>query len=275
MNYKWGQEAELSLKAVGAVAKMLEEKNAKRVVLREKESHRDVVTGMDVSIEKHLRTALSQSPHPIIGEEMHPGTVKDRHEGCWYLDPIDGTANYLNNIPFFGTSVGFVSGTIFAAGAVVFPALRELYFVSDCGKAYLNGTLLTPRKDTLENSLIGVAFSGKAASLPKRSAEFELFGALNDKSRGCLRTGSAALNVCFVAAGKMQLAVGFSNKLWDVAGALAIASTAGCRVLCHVEWPLNQISYVVGPPGLVEPVAAEIDDTLNIGLQSMPGEVLA
>jgi myo-inositol-1(or 4)-monophosphatase len=269
MKFKWAREAEICLKAVGGVAGMLDDKTGKRVAIREKESSRDVVTEMDVAIEKYLRKHLAESAYPVIGEEFSPNVVAQGDGCCWFLDPIDGTANYLNNIPLYGTSVGFMAGLRFEVGAVVFPALRELFFVSDCGEAYLNGARLRPKKGVLKDALIGVSFSGKAWDPKGRAKEFELFGSLNDKSRGCMRTGSAALNVCYVAAGKMQGAVGFNNKIWDVAGALAVARAAGYKLLCNAELAANRISYVIGCEGVVEVMASEIESSMNIRLRSI------
>jgi len=267
MKFQWASEAELCLKAVGSVAGMLDDKPGQRVSIREKESSRDVVTDIDITVEKCLRTALSGSSYPIVGEEVAPDSVAQGSGKCWFIDPIDGTVNYLNNIPFYGISVGFMSNSEFWVGAAVFPALRELYFVSDCGEAYLNGSRICIKNGTLKDSLIGMAFSGKAVNPEYRAKEFALFGSLNDKSRGCMRTGSAALNVCYVAAGKMQVAVGFNNKIWDVAGALAIARAAGYKLRCHIEWPLNRISYVIGCAEVIDSIASEVESSMNIRLQ--------
>jgi myo-inositol-1(or 4)-monophosphatase len=225
---------------------------------------------MDIAVEGHLRNALANTPYPVIGEELSPDVVAQVAKGCWFLDPIDGSANYLNNIPFYGTSVGFVADSIFSVGAVVFPALHELYFVSDEGNAYLNGIRLQAKDDLLTHSLIGIAFSGKAADHKHRATEFELFGRLNDKSRGCMRTGSAALNVCFVTSGKMQAAVGFNNRIWDVAGAIAIAQKAGYCLYCQIDWAINRISYVVGSSTVAKSIVEEIESSMGIRFMFVP-----
>lgn len=265
MKFRWPREAELCLKSVGSVAGMLDDKTGKRLSVREKESCRDVVTEVDLAVERRLRAILADSGYPVIGEELAPHVRAQGSGGCWFLDPIDGTANYLNNIPLYGVSVGFVADSDFVVGAVVLPALRELYFVSDCGEAYMNGTRLQMKSAMLRDSLIGVSFSGKAVNSEWRDKEFELFGRLNDKSRGCMRTGSAALNACYVAAGKMQVAVGFNNKIWDVAGALSVAKAAGCRLYCRIDWAANRLTYVIGSDGAAEAVALEIEQAMNIG----------
>jgi myo-inositol-1(or 4)-monophosphatase len=73
-----------------------------------------------------------------------------------------------------------------------------------------------------------------------------LFQSVNESTRGCLRTGSAALNICWAAAGKLQLAYGFGAKVWDVAGALAVAKAAGCTVLTLFQPNTLILDYCVG-----------------------------
>lgn len=266
MTFEWSREAELCLASIGSVAGMLDDKSRRKLSIHEKESARDVVTETDIAVERRLREALVTSKYPIVGEEMASDDAVSAKDGCWFVDPIDGTANFLVQIPFYGTSAGFVSNFEFVVGAVVFPALKELYFVSDCGDAYLNAARIVAKSVTPSESLIGMSFSGKAVDPGGRAKEFGLFGSLNDKSRGCLRTGSAALNVCYVASGKLQVAVGLHNRIWDVAGALAIARAAGCELFCNVDWASNRISYVVGASPAVDVVAAEVAGTLGAGL---------
>ena len=273
MTFQWSKEAELCLTSIGSAARMLDDKTRSKLSIHEKESARDVVTETDIAVERHLREMLATSGYPIVGEEMASDDAVSAAAGCWFVDPIDGTANYLTQIPFFGTSVGFVANSEFILGAAVFPALRELYFVSDCGDAYLNAARIVAKSGKIGDSLIGMSFSGKAFDPGRRAQEFSLFGSLNDKSRGCLRTGSAALNVCYVASGKLQLAVGLNNRIWDVAGALAIARAAGSDLFCNIDWPANRISYVVGAGAVVEIISAEVDRTMNTGLKQVNSRV--
>ena len=81
--------------------------------------------------------------------------------------------------------------------------------------------------DRLDSGISSMAFSGKAYNPDMRHEEFKIFGDLNDVSQGCLRTGSAAMNLAYVASGKFKLALGKANKLWDVAAGLLIAKEAG------------------------------------------------
>ena len=94
---------------------------------------------------------------------------------------------------------------------------------------------------------IGLLSSSSDHAAPFRSQEYDLFRELNDRSRGCLRIGSAALAVCWVASGRLNCAYGINVKIWDVAGALAIARQAGCHTYLRTRTSY-QVDFIVGPP---------------------------
>jgi myo-inositol-1(or 4)-monophosphatase len=85
--------------------------------------------------------------------------------------------------------------------------------------------------------------------------EYELFGQLNDSTRGMLRTGSASINICYVAAGRLQSAYGINNRIWDVAGPLAIAQKAGADIYIEVRDNPSYVNYVAGVPGVADKIA--------------------
>ena len=211
MSFKWVKEAELALKSVSAAADIIETQYKNMSGFRTKESPRDIVTELDVAIENFLVKELSVSGYHIIGEET---TIDDDigpylNQPVWYLDPIDGTVNFISSVPFYGISAGLGVGFDFVAGTVILPALREIYFISDIGTSFMNGKLLRPDSADLKNSLLTMGFSGTAQYGPPRKKQYETFGYLNDNSRGCLRTGSAAINICYAASGKVSGCRGF------------------------------------------------------------------
>lgn len=257
MSFRWVKEAELALRSVSAAADIIETQYKNMSGFRTKESPRDIVTELDIAIENYLIKELSVSGYHIIGEE----TTTDNDIGpylnrpVWYLDPIDGTANFISSVPFYGISAGLGIGLDFVAGTVILPALREIYFISDIGTSFMNGKLLRADSADLRNSLIAMGFSGATFNNPLRSKQYEVFGYLNDNSRGCLRTGSAAINICYTASGRFQAAIGFANKIWDIAGGLAIAQGAGCKI--YLEWikGTNRFNYIVGADGVTQEIA--------------------
>jgi fructose-1,6-bisphosphatase/inositol monophosphatase family enzyme len=91
-----------------------------------------------------------------------------------------------------------------------------------------------------------------------------LFGIINDRSRGCLRLGSAGVSICYTAAGKLGATYGIAGKVWDVAAALAIARAAGCRILIAATPDPLAMSYVVGHGDVVGEIHAIVRDELRI-----------
>lgn len=251
---RFEREAEFALRAVSLAGELTLDR-PERLTTTAKESARDIVTEVDLRAEKLIRAELAPLGHAIIAEESFD-LEKDRfpEEGTVFVvDPVDGTANYASGLSLYAVSVGLVQGGVCVAGAVAVPAHKELFFTHGDRGAYLNGRALKVRGEgTLQSALVAVTFSGKQGEATKRAREFSLFGKVNDASRGCLRLGSAAVNVCYVAAGRIQAAYGYNAKLWDVAGALALAAGSGCRVVIHRKPGSVMLDYVVGVPAVVE-----------------------
>jgi len=256
MSKRWLLESELALRAASSSAEMIEERWSQDLAFKTKGSLRDIVTELDIDTERHIRGILETCGYPVIGEETYADSgIKIDLNGCtWFVDPIDGTTNLISSLPFYATSVGLVSGSTFSVGAVAMPALKEIFFTIAGRGAFMNSKTLKVSPSNLESSLIAAGFSGNYPDADKRRQEYELFGILNDNSRGCLRLGSAATNICYVACGRLKAAYAISNKIWDVAAGLAIALQAGCRV--YVEWRAEtaEINYVVGAPGVAEAI---------------------
>lgn len=272
MKINFNFEAELALKAATTGAEIIKERFAEALAIKTKGTPRDIVTDLDLIIERHIIDILKTSGHKIVGEETSKNDSLSTfpEELTWFIDPIDGTTNFVSSIPFYATSIGLVSNSKFHIGSVVIPALNEIFFTFGDKGSFLNGKVIKTTPTDLNNSLIAVAFSSKSHDNTRRKQEFELFGTLNDKSRGCLRLGAAAINICYVAANRLQAAYGVSNKIWDVAGGLAVAMQAGCNV--YVEWisGTNRINYVVGAPGVADEIAQFLNSKklINVSLIS-------
>jgi myo-inositol-1(or 4)-monophosphatase len=242
------KEAALALKAVSEGARIVGDR-PERVSVTTKQSFRDVVTEFDKKIERRVGEILAESGYPVVGEESFDETSAREPSGMfWAVDPIDGTANFVAGIPYYGISVGLVrGGTDARVGAVALPALRELYFTHGDEVAFRNGKALPPidRRD-LAQSLVAGGFAGPKGDEKERALLYKLFGELNDRSRGALRLGSAAANLCYVASGQLQVAYGFNASIWDVAGGLAIAGRAGCVVRCARAPGKARVHYLAG-----------------------------
>lgn len=238
--------------ALGAVmdgAKLADAASAAQV-LNQKGSLRDIVTQTDLDISELLLRRLGATGLPVVSEEadLPSGATP---ASFWVVDPIDGTVNFANGLPQFAVSAGLVEDGRFQLGVVCAPRLDELYFTLNSERALLNGRPFSHTHRGADEALVAASFTAKGDA-----AQYTLFQQVNESTRGCLRTGSAALNICWAAAGKLQAAYGFGARLWDVAGALAVARAAGCEVALRYQPGALTLDYCVGSTDAVRHVRA-------------------
>jgi myo-inositol-1(or 4)-monophosphatase len=189
----------------------------------------DIVTEVDHASESFLINEI-QTRFPgghILAEES--GETKGLNDDLWYIDPLDGTVNYAHHIPIFCVSIAFASRGTTKLGAVYDP-LRDEMFSAERGKgARLNGKLLRASNTTeLQKSLLVTGFPYDAWDTPHDN--FNYFVKFAKVTQGVRRLGSAALDCCYVGAGRFDAFWELSLKPWDVAAAGLIAEEAGARV---------------------------------------------
>lgn len=217
-------------------------------------SPRDIVSQVDIVAEQTIWDMLTREfpGDPLLGEER--GMRGEVHNRLWVLDPLDGTVNYVFGIPLAATSLAVIENGRLIAGAVYNPFLNELYYAARGFGAFLNERKLHVQSVSYEEGLHAVAFSNRGESPDAREREFTLFRTVNDQTRGCLRTGSAAMNLCYVAAGRLSGAWGIQGKSWDLAAGLLIAEEAGASIdllggdLLDPAW---KVSYCAATSGNV------------------------
>ncbi|MGG7466449.1 inositol monophosphatase family protein [Plantibacter sp. YIM 135347] len=203
-------------------------------VAASKSSAEDVVTRADRESEQLIRAriAAARPDDGFLGEET--GAERGTSGLTWVVDPIDGTVNYLYDIPAYAVSIGVVEGEPdpatwnALAGAVVNPVLEETYTAGLGLGSRLNGRVLEVNRDVRPNlALLGTGFSYSAE---RRVEQAAVVGALLGTFRDIRRIGSAALDLCNVANGRLDAYYESGLHPWDqVAGAL-IASEAGATV---------------------------------------------
>ena len=192
----------------------------------------DLVTEMDLAIEREFRAMIAGRfpSHAVLGEEFEEtGDRESRPRFCWVLDPIDGTTNYAHGLPIFCASLALEIDGIAVAGAVYDPNRQELFTAERGQGAWLNGApLRVSSSSALIDSLLVTGFH---YNIHRDTQELiELFGEFIGRARAVRRLGSAALDLCYVAAGRFE---GFwEHKLqpWDVAAGALIVEEAGGRV---------------------------------------------
>jgi myo-inositol-1(or 4)-monophosphatase len=194
-------------------------------------SKRDVVTDADYASE-HLVIDAIRSAHPgdaILAEESgeHAGMLRDdgsNNGRTWVIDPLDGTVNYANGIPFFCVSIGLVVDGRPAVGVVLDPARDDLYDATADGPARLNGTAVrASRKEALSDYVVSLAVIGRGGLARERR--------IAPSVRIHRRMGSAALALAYVANGRFDAFIQNGGlSAWDVAAAGLLAERAGAVV---------------------------------------------
>ena len=191
-----------------------------------KTSATDVVTDADRAVEEMLRAELAahRPDDAVLGEEggaAGPGRSRVR----WLIDPIDGTVNFMLGLPQYAVSIAAQLDGETVAGCVLNPVSGELFTACRGGGAYLDGRRLSgPRVVPLAEAVLATGF-GYDAGLRARQAE--LVARVLGRVGNLRRLGSAALDLCFLAAGRFDLYYEGPLGEWDYAAGLLIAEEAG------------------------------------------------
>ena len=204
-------------------------------VAASKSSLEDVVTQADRDTEDLIRSLLAEArpDDGILGEEGG-GSVAGTSGLTWVVDPIDGTVNYLYGIRHYAVSIAVVEGGqdpatwTALAGVVHNPAADEVFAAARGAGATLNGVLISVAPPVeLSQALIGTGFAYVAHD---RRAQARILVELIGRVRDIRRQGAAALDLCDVAAGRLNGYFERGLNPWDFAAGALIASEAGARV---------------------------------------------
>jgi myo-inositol-1(or 4)-monophosphatase len=190
----------------------------------------DLVTEVDVAVERRFRALIAERfpDHQILAEEMG-GAAAVPAGPCWVFDPIDGTTNFAHGLPIFCASLALEIDGVPEVAAVYDPTRKELFTAERGGGAFMNGRPLHVSSAT---ALIdAMLVTGFPYDVHTRVEEIVgLFGAFVGQARAVRRLGSAAIDLCYVAAGRLDGFWETDLKPWDIAGGALIVSEAGGRV---------------------------------------------
>ena len=252
----------------GALAKQRRAEGVE--VAASKSSPVDVVTEADRETERFIRAALAEArpDEAFFGEESDPTTGSSGL--TWIVDPIDGTVNFLYGFPHYAVSIAVVEGgadpqtwTALAA-CVVNPAIDEVYTATAGGGAHLNDTRLQVADAVeLSQALVGTGF---AYDSTMRGRQGRLAADLLPLVRDLRRQGTASLDLCYVAAGRLNAYYESTLSPWDHAAGALIAQEAGAVVKGFGGARAGREFLLAGHPD----VAARLEATLvELGLESV------
>ena len=195
-----------------------------------KSSPIDLVTEADKACEELiLKTIRAHFPdHSILSEESP--AIEQNGDYKWIVDPIDGTGNFAHGLPFYAISIAIVHKGKPIIGVVEIPALKETFWAQEGRGAYLgNKQIHVSKRDKLQQSMFATGFP-YARESDRYRKNIELFDAFYKASNGVRRFGSAAIDLCFTAAGRFDGFWEYALKPWDIAAGKIIMEEAGGMV---------------------------------------------
>ncbi|MBD2423094.1 inositol monophosphatase family protein [Cyanobium sp. FACHB-13342] len=229
---------EVGRRAAEAGGDQLRQYFGKLEQVREKGRSGDLVTEADHAAEAAVLAVLAAETPAIgvlaeeSGRQARPGDLE------WCVDPLDGTTNYAHSYPFFGTSVGLCWRGQPLLGALAAPGLEQLYWAAPGLGAWCNGSRLQVSDcPSLDQALLVTGFAyDRRTRLDNNYAEFAWF---THRTQGVRRGGSVALDLAFVAAGKLDGLWERGLSPWDLAAGVVLVEEAGGVVSAYDGSPLD------------------------------------
>jgi len=230
----------------------------------------DIVTDTDKKVEEYIFSTLGAAfpTHKFLGEESHSSSKISNYnwgnDPTWIIDPIDGTTNFVSRLPFLCASIGLAIGKEPILGVIYNPILEELFWAVKGGGAFLNGKQIHVSKiEDLESAVIStnVGYDRTPEGIAFMLSNVK--NLLDEKVRSIRMQGSAAMDMCGVACGRLECFYECGVHPWDIAAATIIVTEAGGVVLDPFGEPVDLESRRVlsGPRNLVSKVSSVLKKT--------------
>src|SRR6266568_6657669 len=188
----------------------------------------DLVTEADRASERLVVERLrSHFPsHSIVAEEG--GGHEGKSEYCWYVDPLDGTTNFAHGYPVYNVTMGLERDGEMLVGVVFDPSRQEMFSAERGAGAYLNNRRIrVSAAKSLADSLVATGFPSRKRHL---NVNIHFYHQMAMATHGVRRTGSAAIDLAYVACGRLDAFWEFGLNPWDMAAGILLVSEAGGRV---------------------------------------------
>lgn len=235
---------EVAIAAAKAGAAELMLRRDSRVV--SEKAPKDLVTDADLASQTVIRKILQTAfpGYAFVGEEAGendpPASVRSGHADappCWVVDPLDGTVNFVHRLQNFAVSIGLYAAGKMRLGVILDPVYGELFTAIDGGGATCNGRAMASSEcDSIDEALIACSFP---AGIDRTSPELHRFINVLEQCRSLRRLGSCALNMCYVADGRLDGYWATSVAAWDSAAGIVIAREAGAVISKYDGAPLD------------------------------------
>ena len=205
--------------------------------LNKKSTSIDLLTIADKESETYIINKIKKNypTHSILSEES--GEINNKNEYRWIIDPLDGTTNFVHNLPIFAVSIALQKNNKTICAVVYNPAADKCFYAQKESSAYLNDQKINVSKsDNLNDSLLVTGFPYLHDE--RYDLSFEIFKEFYDRTRGLRRLGSAALDLCFVAMGRFDGYYEYNLYPWDICAGAFILEKSGGKV---TDWDNSKL----------------------------------
>ncbi|MDN7241383.1 inositol monophosphatase family protein [Planococcus sp. N028] len=223
------------------------------LIIEAKSDANDLVTNMDKEIEQFFITRIRRDfpGHRVFGEEGLGDVIEDLEGMVWLLDPIDGTMNFIHQKSNFAISLGVYEDGVGKLGYIYDVVNDNLYHAVEGEGAYINDERLAPLTETsLDKSIVGINATWVT---PNRYIRHEDSIRLIRDVRGTRSYGSAALELAFLATGRIDAYISMRLSPWDIAGGIIIAREVGAIATNFSGEPANllkQDTFIAANPSV-------------------------
>jgi myo-inositol-1(or 4)-monophosphatase len=255
----WKEIAQFAQEIAREAGHLIRQERDQQTVSLNYKTHQELVTSADLKSDQLIRSRIQQRfpEHQILSEELAPDYSSPEllQSQLWIIDPIDGTVNYARNHQMCAVSIAYAEAGQVRIGAVYCPFLEELFHVIQGEGSYLNEQRLQITTQTeLRGALIGTGFPYNREERPKLIPKFQK---MLESCGDIRRIGAASLDICWIAAGRMD---GFFETLspWDFAAAQLVVREAGGKIGHIGEVPpgvppeLYGLDLIVGAPAIFD-----------------------
>ncbi|NMB02379.1 MAG: inositol monophosphatase [Firmicutes bacterium] len=204
----------------------------------------DLVTDADKASEKYVVDQLQKlfPSHGILGEEG--SRIEGTSDLLWVIDPIDGTTNFAHGFPYFSVSLGLIKGNEAVLGVVYNPASNECFWAEKGSGAFLNGTrIAVSKQDKVQASLLATGFPYDVATTSEDN--LSAYERVTKASQGVRCLGSAALDLCQVASGRIEAFWERFLHPWDIVAGSLIVVEAGGRISGCLGQNFNPLGHEI------------------------------